>query len=148
MQVMTECQNTALAARSEELIGFWMSLLHGVSMPYDLEISVYLIDPDRMQVLNISSRNKNKPTNILTFVDQDQKKACAELMICLDVIAQEADTLGILFEEQLAHIFIHGILHAYGHDHQENEAALRMQKKESELMRYLDYDDPWREDRC
>ena len=85
---------------------------------------------------------------ILTFTHLEGDSKQAELIICIDVIAQEAKVLGILYEEQLAHIFIHGILHAYGYDHDAPQEAEIMQAKESILMQDLGFTDPWSDTAC
>ena len=77
-------------------------------------VSLALVGVAEMQKLNNKFRGKNKPTDVLSFGDIN------EVVICPEVVQEKS--------EDIKKVFIHGILHILGYDHEKS-------KEEAELMR-------------
>jgi probable rRNA maturation factor len=108
-----------------------------------LNLEVKSLTKKEIHIVNIATRCSDKPTNILTFTDPDDGLSNAQILICKEVIADEASKLELAFEEHFTHTFIHGILHAYGYDHQNKDEKKTMHQKENNWMHELGYSAPW-----
>jgi probable rRNA maturation factor len=93
--------------------------------------------------LNRDFRGRDYATNVLTF-DYARAPVEADIVLCLPVIAREARQQGKALRAHLAHLVIHGTLHAQGHDHETATDAARMERLETRLLARLGYPDPYR----
>lgn len=94
--------------------------------------------------LNLAFRNKDYATNVLTFPYELSKKTiAADIIFCLPVIQKEASGQGKAIKAHLAHLIIHGCLHAQGLDHESDKEAKKMEGKEIALLKSLDFDNPY-----
>ncbi|MEK7113344.1 MAG: rRNA maturation RNase YbeY [Patescibacteria group bacterium] len=77
-------------------------------------LSIAYINESEMQKINKIHRNKNKPTNVLSF---SLTKNSGELLLCLDTIKKETEKFERNFTELLGFLVIHGMLHLKGYKH-------------------------------
>jgi probable rRNA maturation factor len=96
----------------------------------DYDLSLIFIDQNKMKKLNLIYRDKNSPTDILSFPISDNE---GEIYISLEEARKEAIKFDRQFENFIAFLFIHGCVHLKGHDHgstmESIEAKLREQFK-------------------
>jgi probable rRNA maturation factor len=92
--------------------------------------------------LNRDFRGRDYATNVLTF-NYARAPVEADIVLCLPVIAREARQQGKALRAHLAHLVIHGTLHAQGHDHETSTDAARMERLETRLLARLGYPDPY-----
>ncbi|WP_342129619.1 rRNA maturation RNase YbeY [Hydrogenophaga sp. OTU3427] len=110
----------------------------------DAEITVRIVDAEEGQALNRDYRQKDYPTNVLTFDYAQEPVVMADLVLCAPVIAREAAELGKPLAEHYAHLLVHGTLHAQGWDHETSEAdANEMEARETEILAGLGQPDPY-----
>lgn len=96
-----------------------------------LDISVALVSQSEIKKLNQSYRGQLKPTDVLSFnYDSSQ----GEIIICYDLVKQQAREYKHPIKQELARLLIHGLLHLAGYDHQNNKQALKMEKLEQHLI--------------
>jgi len=98
--------------------------------------------------LNRAFRGRDYAPNVLTFTyppaPNDARGLCAaDIVICVPVVREQARAQRKPFEHHLAHLVIHGVLHAQGHDHQTPAQAARMEALETALLRRLRIPDPY-----
>lgn len=94
--------------------------------------------------LNFAFRNKDYATNVLTFPYELTKKTLTtDIIFCLPIIQKEASGQGKTVKAHLAHLIIHGCLHAQGLDHESDKEAKKMEGKEIALMKSLGFDNPY-----
>lgn len=94
--------------------------------------------------LNTAFRNKDKATNVLTFpYELKRNNVQADIIFCLPVIKQEAKEQGKTLKAHLAHLVIHGCLHAQGFDHELEKEAKKMEGHEVALLKSLGFSDPY-----
>ena len=95
-------------------------------------VSVAFVSPAEMQKLNKRYRKKDKPTDVLSFEKvSDFKEEAAEIIICPQVVRENATTSKLSLKKELAKMLIHGILHALGYDHEKSAPdAVKMEEKE------------------
>ncbi|WP_367672983.1 rRNA maturation RNase YbeY [Buchnera aphidicola] len=100
-----------------------------------------------MSNLNFTYRQCNFPTNILSFqYNQVIKKnhiLLGDLILCKNVIEQEAIKYKKNIYSRWAHMIIHGTLHLLGYDHKEKNEKLQMESIENKIMLYFNYPLPY-----
>ena len=109
----------------------------------DTTLNVLFVDAEEGQALNSQYRHKDYATNVLTFDYQHEPEAIADLAICVPVLIRESQEQEKSFEEHLAHLLIHGALHAHGYDHMNDEEAEVMETKEIKALMSLGFDNPY-----
>lgn len=108
------------------------------------EIGIRIVSTEESQMLNKTYRQKDKPTNVLSF-DYDEQDYLGDLVICAELVASEAKAQNKSIEAHWAHLTIHGVLHLLGYDHQTRDDAHRMEALESQYMKQFNFLDPWSE---
>lgn len=113
------------------------------------EITVRVVAPTESQALNRRYRHKDKPTNILSFnyheLDEQETESylLGDLVVCADVIAEEAKDQQKELLAHWLHLLLHGTLHLLGYDHEHAEDAARMEQREIELLAVLGFSNPY-----
>jgi len=107
------------------------------------ELTVRIVDAEEGRQLNREFRGKDYATNVLTFDYSHEPVVSADLVICAEVVEREAAEAGTDLPAYYAHMLVHGTLHAQGYDHEEEDEALCMEGRESEIMQALGFADPY-----
>ncbi|QLC25168.1 rRNA maturation RNase YbeY [Parasphingopyxis algicola] len=121
-----------------------------------LEISVKLTDDAEVRTLNAAYRDKDKPTNVLSFpmVQPDMLSALAnsddgevllgDIVLAHGVCLAEAEAKQIPIDQHATHLVVHGTLHLLGYDHETGEAeAEAMEAMERSALAALGIADPY-----
>lgn len=110
----------------------------------DDELSIVILDDPQMAELNESYRQKQGPTNVLSFSMREGEFGAVtpllgDVVISADTASREAEEAGITFDERMSQLLIHGILHLVDYDHErsEDDAAV-MEEKSLELLRLIE----------
>ena len=94
--------------------------------------------------LNLAFRQKDYPTNVLTFpYELSNKSLAADIIFCLPVLQKEAREQKKLLKVHLAHLIVHGCLHAQGHDHEVVRDAKKMEALEIQILQKLGFANPY-----
>lgn len=113
------------------------------------ELTIRFVDAGEGRVLNRDYRGKDYATNVLTFAYNEGETIAADeptradIILCTDVLEQEAAEQGKTVEEHTAHLVVHGVLHAQGYDHDDDEDAAEMEQLERDILEALGYPDPY-----
>ena len=107
------------------------------------ELTVRFVDDAEGQALNRDFRGKDYATNVLTFDYEHQPVVLADLVLAAGVVEREAAELGIAVADHIAHLLVHGALHAQGYDHEADDEAAAMEARETEILRGLGLADPY-----
>jgi probable rRNA maturation factor len=113
----------------------------GLNLP--AELTVRIVDADEGRALNREFRGKDYATNVLTFDYAEHPVVMADLVLCAPVVEQEARQQGRSLQAHYAHLLVHGVLHAQGWDHEDDEEAADMQALETFILATLGVDDPY-----
>ena len=116
-----------------------------------VEVAVRIVDADEMQALNRDFRDKDAPTNVLSFEPAELPAAPGEalrnlgdIVICAPVVAAEAAAQGKRPEHHWAHLIVHGTLHLLGFDHIKESQAAEMEALELRILSAHGLPDPYR----
>ena len=107
------------------------------------EITIRIVDNDESQNLNNIYRKKKYPTNVLSFLVDDEVHLIGDIVLCAPVIEKEALEQSKKLEAHYAHLIIHGALHLYGYDHENKKDADIMEAKEIKILTMLGYKNPY-----
>lgn len=111
------------------------------------EVTIRLVDSDESQMLNSTYRGKDKPTNVLSFPFEAPEgleiPLLGDLVICRQIVEQEAPEQNQTLAAHWAHMVVHGSLHLLGYDHISDAEAEEMESLETEIMQELGYPDPY-----
>ncbi len=126
--------------------------LRHIDTQSDCEIGIACVDNDESHKLNLQYRQKDKPTNVLSFPsDLPDEMAqildtfpIGDLVICIPVVLQEAIEQEKTPIEHFTHMLVHGTLHLMGYDHEtSDEDAEEMEALEIEILKKLGFDNPY-----
>lgn len=113
------------------------------------EIGVRIVDEEESRALNRRYRSRDYATNVLAFPGEDEfdiagiEAPIGDIVICAAVVEREAHERGRDPLAHWAHLSVHGALHLDGFDHETDEQAAQMESKETRILEYLGFPDPW-----
>ena len=100
------------------------------------EVELLIIDSQSMHALNLEHRNMDKTTDVLSFpIDDFPHAPLGSIVINHELAAQKAQELGHSVEEEITLLFIHGMLHLLGFDHEVDNGEMRA-KEEAWIKQY------------
>ena len=126
-----------------------LSCYASLSLKEYLELSVRLTDDKEIMGLNKTYRNKNSPTNVLSFCSQKNKydklgvQTLGDLVISRDTAIKELAATEKTFEQHISHLTVHGFLHLLGYIHEDDNEAKTMENLETEILKKLNIPDPY-----
>ena len=110
-------------------------------------VSVRIVDAEEGRALNQRWRERDRPTNVLSFPadlpPELELPLLGDLVLCAPVVLREAAEQGKRAEDHWAHLVIHGVLHLLGMDHQDDAEAEEMEQREREILATLGIGDPY-----
>ncbi|MCE0556042.1 MULTISPECIES: rRNA maturation RNase YbeY [unclassified Motilimonas] len=113
----------------------------------EAELTVRIVDNEESQRLNCDYRGKDKPTNVLSFPFEAppgiELPLLGDLVVCKQVVEQEAQEQNKPLMAHWAHMLVHGSLHLLGYDHIEDDEAEEMEGLETQIMQQLGFIDPY-----
>ena len=94
--------------------------------------------------LNAAFRHKDYATNVLTFpYELSKTSVVADIIFCLPVLQKEAKEQNKSLKAHLAHLIVHGCLHAQGYDHELARDAKKMEALEIQMLQKLGFANPY-----
>jgi len=110
-------------------------------------VSLLLGDDVAIAELNAQFRDKQGPTNVLSFppawAGEGGEGFLGDIALAAETIAAEAESQGKRFENHAAHLVVHGFLHLLGYDHMEPDQAEAMEARERAIVATLGITDPY-----
>lgn len=110
------------------------------------KVELILVDDSAMQTINHQSRGIDKPTDVLSFANRELKvsskhtaflkdpKSLGQIFISVPAAARNAEEMGQSLEEELRFLFVHGLLHILGYDHQTKQQENEMMTLAYEIL--------------
>jgi len=126
-----------LLIENEHTIPLHVSLLEAICDALSSkEVELLLVDAPTMQALNKEHRGIDKPTDVLSFPIEDFPHApLGSIVINYALAREKADEFGHTPEDEITLLFIHGILHLLGYDHEVDKGEMR-EKEETLILQY------------
>jgi len=112
------------------------------------EVVILLADDDVVQDLNARFRDKDRPTNVLSFPAPEAPPGfppapLGDIVLAFGVCAREAAEQGKTLRNHLTHLVVHGVLHLLGRDHMDEAEAEVMEAEERSILASLGVSDPY-----
>ncbi|HVN71347.1 MAG TPA: rRNA maturation RNase YbeY [Desulfomonilia bacterium] len=129
-----------------DLVGQWAVRALEIIGKKDVELCVVLTDNADIQNLNREYLGHDKPTNVISFPQQEgeglEGSHLGDVVISVEKAAQEANDAGMETLERLKQLLVHGICHLCGYDHEgvPMETAGEMEAAEERVLTLLNED--------
>jgi probable rRNA maturation factor len=132
------------------------------ALQQDARLTLRFVDEAQGRELNHTYRGKDYATNVLTFAyndsdefddlpdevraqlaEQMERVIEADIIVCGAVLAREAEEQNKTILAHAAHLVVHGVLHAQGFDHMDDDEAEMMESLETQILARLGFDNPY-----
>ena len=131
--------------------------------PYEAEVSLIIVDDERIREINRENRNIDKSTDVLSFPMNEFKAAgdfadfmerdgefspesgeliMGDIVLSIDHIKKQANEYGHSIEREYAFLIVHSMLHLCGYDHIGDEDRILMEDRQRVIMEILIKDFP------
>ena len=131
----------------ENVLTEWAVAAYGMVRHHPAELLIRIVGLDEMQALNREYRGADKPTNVLSFALEPMpgpgENLLGDIVICRDVVLDEAIEQGKEISAHWAHMTVHGVLHLCGYDHEGDAGANEMEALETAILVKLGFPTPW-----
>jgi len=126
-----------------------------IALSATIEVAVKLTDNAEVQTLNAAYRQKDKPTNVLSFPmvqpdligslanTDDGEVLLGDIVLAKGVCEAEAAEKGVAIDIHATHLIVHGALHLLGYDHLDDAEAEAMEAIERIALASLGIADPY-----
>jgi probable rRNA maturation factor len=138
LSVQGQSRFKGLPARAT--LGRWLA----AALARDAEVTLRFVGAAEGRRLNRRYRLKDYATNVLTFEYAQAPVILADIVLCVPVIRREAREQDKTLRDHLAHLIVHGALHAQGYEHDSTGRARRMEALEVRILARLGVADPYR----
>ncbi len=115
--------------------------------PQETEVTILLVSDDEMSGYNARFLDREGPTDVLAFPLEDLIPGVApdhnplgpplvigDVLIAPAYVRRSAAEMGVDYEEEMALMAVHGLLHLLGYDHEDEDDARRMEDRERQLL--------------
>ena len=130
-----------------------------LQIPYEISVNILLTDDDSIHEINLSERNIDRPTDVLSFPVLDYETGgdfssiseedeylfdldsgellFGDIVISLETATRQAEEYGHSFKREVAFLCAHSMLHLSGFDHMEDDERLEMERMQKEILEGL-----------
>jgi probable rRNA maturation factor len=131
----------------EQILQWLTAALQQVKYTKPIELTLRVVTIEESNQLNLTYRNKNNPTNVLSFESDIPEYVdsayIGDMVICAEVLASEAKNQNKINAAHWAHLCVHGLLHLLGYDHLDEIDAAEMEAIEIATLAAMCIDDPY-----
>ncbi len=144
---LNDCVSSKNAPKLTQFTHWVKSALAAADYLKPAEVSLSIVSEEDIQALNLQYREKDKPTNVLSFPAELHPSVdiplLGDIIFCETVLNKEAQEQGKQMDAHWAHLTIHGTLHLLGYDHIDDSDALLMENLEINTLKALGYPNPY-----
>lgn len=157
--VDVQCMYADISVPDDQTLGKWVRTVISFLLDHQqlqqtaYEVAIRIVDKVDSQQLNNQYRQKNMPTNVLSFPFDTPEifKQCQQLdilgdiVICALIVEAEAQQQNKSIEQHWAHMIVHGVLHLLNYEHTNDDDASVMEALETRILLQLGYPNPYTE---
>lgn len=130
-----------------------------VRCPYEVEVSVTMVDKTSIREVNAEFRGIDRPTDVLSFPMMEYDRPAdfdgeafeetkslspdtgelvlGDIMLCSEVIQEQAEEYGHSAQREFSFLVVHSMLHLFGYDHIEEQERAEMESEQKKIMNQL-----------
>ena len=117
------------------------------ALPDGSEVSVTFVTNDRIQEINRDYREKDQPTDVISFALEemgedeveitgvDMPRVLGDIIISIDRAKEQAEEYGHSFEREIGFLTVHGFLHLLGYDHMNEQDEKKMFSRQNDILK-------------
>lgn len=113
-----------------------------------IDVEVSFCTAEQIKDLNYKFRKKDSETNVLSFPAESsigiQSACCGEVIICYEVLNNEAKESSKNITNHFKHLLIHSFLHLLGYEHDKENDAILMESEEIKFLSKIGISDPYK----
>ena len=113
-----------------------------------IDVEVSFCTAEQIKDLNYKFRKKDSETNVLSFPAESsigiQNACCGEVIICYEVLNDEAKESSKNITNHFKHLLIHSLLHLLGYEHDKENDAILMESEEIKFLSKIGISDPYK----
>ena len=113
-----------------------------------IDVEVSFCTAEQIKDLNYQFRKKDSETNVLSFPAESsmgiQNACCGEVIICYEVLNNEAKKTAKNITNHFKHLLIHSLLHLLGYEHDKENDAILMESEEIKFLSKIGISDPYK----
>ncbi|MEC7805112.1 MAG: rRNA maturation RNase YbeY [Pseudomonadota bacterium] len=113
-----------------------------------IDVEVSFCTAEQIKDLNYKFRKKDSETNVLSFPAESsigiQSACCGEVIICYEVLNNEAKESSKNITNHFKHLLIHSLLHLLGYEHDKENDAILMESEEIKFLSKIGITDPYK----
>jgi len=113
-----------------------------------IDVEVSFCTAEQIKDLNYKFRKKDSKTNVLSFPAESsigiQNACCGEVIICYEVLNNEAKESSKNITNHFKHLLIHSLLHLLGYEHDKENDAILMESEEIKFLSKIGISDPYK----
>ena len=103
-------------------------------------LSIVIVDDRTIQTLNRRFLGRDRPTDVIAFpLDGDDDDEWGEVYVSADRADDQAGAYGVSYEEEVARLVIHGVLHLLGYDDGDDDSRERMSGREDRYLSMIGF---------
>lgn len=107
----------------------------------DGKVHLSFVSKAQSQQINNSNTGNDYPTDVLSLhypvAENEKGQAAAEIIICTPIARLQAKQYNVSIQEEICLLFVHGLLHILGHDHQTVKDQQKYQQIQNQIMKNL-----------
>ena len=101
-----------------------------IKLKTNKDVEFVLTDNENIQALNLNFRQKDEPTDVLSFPYESMPGApLGTVIVSLDFATTKAQELGHSIDHEITLLFTHGLLHILGYDHETDNGEQRAEEE-------------------
>lgn len=99
------------------------------------QMEIIFVSPETIKDLNNTFRKINEETDVLSFVnDEEKSKSLGDVFISLNRAYEQAEKFGHTIKREVAFLAVHGYLHLIAYDHETKDEEKIMFAKQEEIL--------------
>ena len=111
-------------------------------------LNLVFVDDKNIKKINKEYRKKNKPTDVLTFVNsvknnKNVNETYCDILFSAETIKKDAKKNITNFYDHITHLMIHCFLHVNGYDHKKETDFIKMKKLEEKILMKFGIESPY-----